>query len=104
MAEPLVTVAVRRPYPLDLHIAVPIARRGHGPGMRAEPDQGGILVEALAAELPDIQLLSHHPHVGVARVADMRVVGPDDRLGLWPPRLQQMAERLEHMRVAQIPR
>src|SRR5213596_671526 len=33
----------------------------------------------------------------------MRVVGPDNCLGLWSPRLEQMAERLEHMRVAQIP-
>src|SRR3546814_19925333 len=39
----------------------------------------------------------------MAGIADMAVVRPDDGLGLWPLRVQQLAERLEHMRVAQVP-
>ena len=33
----------------------------------------------------------------------MAVVRPDDRLRLWPLRFEQVLERLEHVRVAQIP-
>src|SRR3546814_9002488 len=39
----------------------------------------------------------------MAGIADMAVVRPDDGLGLRPLRVQQLAERLEHMRVAQVP-
>src|SRR3546814_2519016 len=39
----------------------------------------------------------------MAGIAYMAVVRPDDGLGLRPLRVQQLAERLEHMRVAQVP-
>ena len=100
MAKPFVAVVVGRPHPLDLHLAVPVGGRGDCPGMRAEPDQGCLVAEALAAELADIYFVPDNPHFGVACVADMGIMRPHDRLGVRPASFQQMLERLEHMGVA----
>ena len=60
----------------------------------------------LAHELADVQL-AVRAHLGVAGVADVRVVRPDDDLRRRPARLEvphELLERLAHVRVAQVPR
>src|SRR5947199_6569626 len=72
--------------------------------MRAEADQRGIAAEFFARQLTDVELAAHRAHLGVARIADMRVVRPYDRFRSGPAGIEQRRERLEHVGVAQIPR
>ena len=50
----------------------------------------------------DVELLAKRAHLGIARVPDVRVVRPDDRLRPIPARFEDMDEGLEPMGVAQI--
>ena len=76
----------------------------HRAAVRAEADQDNASRRrALADELADVD----HAvvgHVGVARVADVRVVLPDDGLGVGPVVAHQPVERLGHVPVADVPR
>ena len=57
----------------------------------------------LAAELSDIELAAALAHFGGARIADMAVVRPGDCFRILALRVEQQFERVEHMRVAQVP-
>src|SRR5688500_2314825 len=89
---------------LDLHIAAPVGGGGDGAGVRPKSNQGRHLPEALATELPEIQFVTHRSHLGETRIADMRVMRPNDRLRPGSARFEQMLQRLEHMRISKIPR
>src|SRR3954468_24796311 len=56
MTEPLIAVAMRRADTLDLHVAAPVGRRRDRSLVGAEPDQGGLVAEAFATQLADVQL------------------------------------------------
>src|SRR3954447_17548600 len=86
----------------DLHLVAPVIRRGDGAMVGAEADQGRLLAEGGAAELADVEL-ALPAHLGGGGIADMAVMCPDHRLGIWPAALQQGAERVEHVPVAQVP-
>lgn len=63
-------------------VLVPVLRRGDGAPICEEADiEDVVLPEELAAPLPDVDLAAPPAHVGVSRVADVRVVCPDDDLG-----------------------
>ena len=49
-------------------------------------------------------LAAHLAHLGEGGIADMRIVRPDNSLGLRSTLGKQAFERVEHMLVAQIPR
>src|SRR5436190_428614 len=103
MAEPLVAVAMGSPHALYFHIAAPFRGCRHRAGVGAEADQRGLIAEALATELADVELIADLAHVSIARVADVRVVRPHDRFGSGAARFEQVLESLEHVRVTQIP-
>src|SRR5689334_17571398 len=71
--------------------------------MGAKTDERGLFAEMFAAKLADVQLLAQVAHLGETRVSNMGVVCPHDGLGTCAARLNQMLQRLEHMRVAQVP-
>ena len=96
-------VLARGPHLLHLHRRIPVGRRGDGAGVGAEADQGGLLAEAAAAQLAEIELAAHAAHVGEARVADVRVVRPHHRLGALAAMAEQVLQGLEHVAVAQVP-
>jgi hypothetical protein len=69
--------------------------------MGAEADQPGLVAPLFLAQLTDVELVALLAHLGMRGIADMAVVSPDHRLGVRPLGIQQLAERLEHVRVAQ---
>lgn len=99
----LVAVAMRRPHALDLHVAAPVGGGRHRAGVRAKTDQCRLIAKPLSAELADVQLFADDAHFGVTGVAYMGIMRPDNCLGLRSTRLEEMFERLEHVRVAQVP-
>src|SRR6185437_8976767 len=66
----------RRPYLHHLHWLTPVVRSRHRPGVRAEADRGDLVAEALPAELAQIELVAHPPHVGEPGIADVGIVCP----------------------------
>src|SRR5262249_2956863 len=104
MTNAFVAFAVRRSHALDFHRSVPVAGCGNSASVGSEADHGSVVAEAFAAELADIKLAPHHPHFGVAGVADMGIVRPDDSLGARALCPEEMLKRLEHVFVAQVPR
>jgi hypothetical protein len=56
VADPLVAVGVRGSDALDLHVATTTGRGRNGAGMSSEADQRRVAAEALAAELPNMEL------------------------------------------------
>src|SRR5579883_1258124 len=103
VTKTLVTIAMRGTDGFDLHLAVPMGRGGHLAAMRAEADQGDIVAPALTAELTETELAMDLAQIGVTRVADMRIMRPDDRLRFCAVRVEKMGQRFAHMPVAQIP-
>ena len=101
--QSLITIPAGGKHPLDLHWTVPLGGGRNRPRMSAKADQHSALPEMFAAKLADIELFANGAHLGVTRVADVRVVRPDDRLRPIPVRFEDMDEGLEHMGVAQIP-
>lgn len=71
--------------------------------MGPKPDESSACAKALPAELPDIQLAARSPHFGVAGIADLRVVRPDQDLRLGPARDKDPLQRVKHVPVAPIP-
>lgn len=57
-------------YRLDLHRAIPIARRGDGPMVGAETDRIGAISERLTGQLAHIELAAC-THLRRRRVADV---------------------------------
>src|SRR5205085_10104096 len=90
VAKPLVAVTTGGPHVLDLHVTIPIRRRGHRASVGAKADQCCIVAKALTAELSNVQFLAHNAHLGVARIPDVRVVSPDNRFRLPPMRLEKL--------------
>jgi hypothetical protein len=86
------------------HRRSPLVPGDHRAAMRAEADEHHVVrVVCLPNELADVR----HPrarHVGEARIANVRVVLPHDRLRLGAVMLHEPLERLDHVRVAHVPR
>ena len=57
----------------------------------------------MAAQLADVEFVAQLAHLRVPRIADVRVVRPHDRTASRPAGVEQVLQRLEHVRVAQIP-
>ena len=72
--------------------------------MGAEADQPRIGFELLLGQLADVQFVAMHAHVGEGGVADVAVVRPDDRLRIRTFGREDHVQRVEHVRIAQIPR
>ena len=72
--------------------------------MRAESDQHGFTAETLTNQLANIQF-AVQAHFRRARIAEMRIVRPDDRFRLPAPiqMPHQRFDRLDHVPVSQIP-
>jgi hypothetical protein len=72
-----------------------------------ESDQHGVVAVTLAHQLADVQFAACAAHFGGARVAQVRVVRPDDHAGggTAPRQVRhQRLEGLDHVTVAQVPR
>ena len=102
MALALVALGVAPPHLLHAHRPIPVVGGGDGAAVGAEADEIALVAIRLAHELADIQLAAR-AHLGVARIADVRVVLPHDRLGAAAAGLQQRLERVVHVPVAQVP-
>ena len=57
---------------------------------------------SLTGELADVDHAVRR-HVGIAGVADVRVMRPDDRLGALAVEAHDPLERLHHMMIADVP-
>src|SRR3954463_13020905 len=105
MEQRFITFRQSWPDTFGLVHGAPVGCRGHGAGVRRESNQNR-LRGAFANELAEIPF-SILAAIGSARVAQMRIVGPDDDPGLSESLLQmsrQRMERLRHVAVSQIPR
>ena len=105
MEERLVAPGQRGPHALALRRRVPVRGRGDRSVVGGEADQEGVATVALAHELADVELAAR-PHLGAARVAEVRVVRPHDRALVAAVAVevrQQPVERLGHVAVAQVP-
>src|SRR5207247_212687 len=102
----LVTAGERGPDTLALGRTAPVRRRGHGAMTRREADERRRAAVALTYQLAEVQL-APRAHRSRSRVAEMRVVRPDDHLGApvrtVEPR-HEGVQRLRHVAVAQVPR
>ena len=86
------------------HGGAPFFTGDHGTAVRAEADEHDIiLVVRLPYELADVEHAGAG-HVGESRVADVCVVLPHDRLRVRTMVLHEPLERLDHVRVANVPR
>ena len=95
-------IAPRRAHRLDLHGPAPVARGGDGSAVRAKADQDGFVVISRATEFADVKLaLPTHSCGG--RVADVRVVDPDDGFATSPMMAHERLQGLEHVAIPQIP-
>ena len=104
MRQHLPAVIARRSHIHDSHVVIPLVRRRHGARVRAAAEDGDLVAaQVLAAQLADVELVAPRAHAGVARVTDMRVVRPDDGLARGVV-LEETAEGVEHVRVAEGPR
>src|SRR5947207_1486771 len=90
---------------LDFAGIVPIGGGSDGAGVGGETDENSFRPVLLAYELSDVDLASP-THLGRARVAEVRVVCPDDDLrnAAAPAQVaRQRVDGLRHVSVAQIP-
>ena len=93
----------RRAHALDLHRPSQSSAAATVPRWVPKPISARLVAERVAAQLADVQLAAHLPISVAAALPIWRVVRPDHRLGARPAALEQARERLEHVRVAQIP-
>ena len=72
--------------------------------MCGESDQNSFDSKSLTNQLTDVHF-TVMTHLRRARVAEVRIVSPDDRFGLAAPieMRDQIFDRLHHVAVAQIP-
>jgi hypothetical protein len=106
MEDRLVASGERWPDPLALGRPAPVGGGRDGAVVCREADQHGVLAVPLARELAEVQL-SAPAHLRRPRVAQVRVVRPDDDLRARDLPLEgrgQGVERLGHVTVAQVPR
>ena len=106
MEQRIAAAGKRRPDALALSHAIPVGGGRNRPMIRGEADQHGIAAIFLARQLADIQLaaLTHRCCPGVAQ---MRIMRPDDDLGMPTFAAEvshQRLQRLDHVAVAQVPR
>src|SRR5437762_7933769 len=73
----LVTVGQRRSYLLHLACVIPVGRCCHGARVSRKAYEHGIGSILLPHKLTDVELAAR-AHFGRARIAEMRVVGPND--------------------------
>src|SRR5207245_1283848 len=85
-----------------LHRRIPGRAGDHAAVVAAHTNQHHIVAVALARELADVDH-ALPGHVGVASIADVRVVLPDDRLRCRTVMLTEPLQRLGHMPVADVP-
>ena len=100
-------VAARQRWPNALALAggAPLRGGGDGAGVGREPDEPGVAAVALADELAEVQLAAPG-HLGGTRVADVRVVLPDDHAARPAVAVEmgdELVERVRHVTVAQVP-
>ena len=91
---------------LAVRRTVPLRGCRHRAGVRREPDEHGARAVRLSNELADVQL-APLAHLGRARIAEMRVVRPDDHAGIGPLALEephQLTEGVDHVPIAEVPR
>src|SRR5439155_5900597 len=96
----------RRPHALSFSRTIPIRSRGDRAGESRETDEPRIVAVSLADELADIEL-TLLSHLRRARVAEVRVVFPDDDFRSEAATTQMFGERvdgLSHVLIAQVPR
>ena len=104
MKQIFVTVGKRRSYALAQSRPAPIRRGDHRSVMGRETDEHALGVVTFAHELSK-RPFADCAHLRCSRIADVRIVLPDDDLGRAVTR-QMRVERLEclrHMAVTQIP-
>ena len=105
--QQLVASFHRRPHFLSLGWRVPFRCGSDRAGVGGESDEARVVAEALAYELPDVQLAALS-HLGRASVAEMGVVLPDDDLCVAASAAAEMIgqreQRLGHVLIAQVPR
>jgi hypothetical protein len=71
------------------------------PAVGPLPDRVDVIAELVAAQLPDVDLPAE-AELRRGGVSQVRVVFPDDRFAAWTMPVEQLFERLEHLRVAMI--
>src|SRR5919106_2477740 len=106
MEQRLVAAGQRRPDTFALGRRAPLGGRRDRAVVRREADQHGIAAVFLAYQLTHVQLAALAPVRG-PRIAQMRVVRPNDNLRAAAPPLEmgfQRLQRLDHVAVAQVPR
>jgi hypothetical protein len=105
MEQRLIAAGKRRPAALALGWRPSVGGGRDRAVMRGEADQHGVAAVPLAYELADVQLAAL-ACLRCPRVAEMRIVRPDDRFRLVAsievP--NQVFNCLDHVPVAQIPR
>src|SRR5579883_2731083 len=103
--ELFIAVGKRWTNPFALRRPIPIGSRGHGARIGRKADQSRLLPVAFANELPNVEL-TLCPHRSGARVAEVRIMRPDDGLYCLPRPVQmreQRIKRIGHMSVAHVP-
>ena len=103
MEELFVTVAQTGPDAFAFRGLAPVRRRRHRPGISAEADVECAATEFLPHEPSEVQLTAL-THLRRTSVAQVRVVRPDDDFGAAAVEIiDDLLERLEHVRIAQVP-
>src|SRR4051794_25416609 len=100
--EFLVAAAQSRTDTFTLRGLAPVERRGHGAGISGEADEIRAWTKSLARELADVELAAFR-HLGRARVAQVRIMGPNDYPPLLTQVLEQFQQRLEHVLITKVP-
>src|ERR1700738_5599260 len=106
MEQRLAATRQSRPDALALGHSSPVGGGSDRAVMRGETDQDGIAAVFHAHQLTYVQLAAL-PHLGCTRVAQVRVMCPDDdlRVPILPTEMRrQRIERLDPVTVAHIPR
>ena len=103
--ERLVASGQRRTHLFAFRRTVPVGRGGHGSRRRCEADRSNILTVAFPHELSDVPFTAA-VHLRGPRIAEVRVVLPDDDLRIdaaSPHMLGEGIDRVGHMFVAEVP-
>src|SRR5690606_17261515 len=87
---------------LELHGLVPVVGGGDFAAVRGHADQHRLTTEGGATELADVELAAP-AHGSRGGITDVRIVRPDHRTGVRAAMLQQCAQGVEHVPVAQVP-
>jgi hypothetical protein len=102
VAQPLVAVRARRSHAHAFHRSVPVVGGCDDPVIGAESHDEHVVAERLAAQMADV-VLATRGHLGRRGIADVRVMLPDDKLGISATVGEDRSQRIEHVLVAQVP-